>query len=219
MADTTKIWKWTALSAACVLIVLASILACEYVTQKQNLAAAQAFSKAQDATIAEKDKLIVGAVQQMAKRDAEFADREREFEQERTRIKDTKTAQKAIADAIPGAAVLSVKKDELPPQAISALPDAPSYALMPEQTAIDLARMTVDFKAANARVAKLTLDVTDLKTQLSATEDKYTAAQADAKQWKTAAQGGSAAHRTLTTAKWVAGTAAVTAVICRFIKK
>jgi hypothetical protein len=214
MNDNT-FFKWMTIALACVLAIFCSIYLSKNAEAEKHIAAAETWAKAQDLRIAEKDKLIKDVQARIDERDHRFADRERELIRERDAIKDTKTAHKAIRAAVPGAAMVSVTRDQLTPEMAKGLPDAPHYTVMTEQTAVDLGRMTVDLKRATEKVTKLTADFSDVSIQLRAAQDAKALAESKAAQWETAARGGTVAHRMKSAGKWMAVGAVVGVVAYR----
>lgn len=201
------------------LLVVSGLFIHENTQQEKRIAGAEAHGKAQDAIIASKDRVIADAQARIEDRKQKAAEREQEFAKERAKIKDAKTAQAAITAAAPGAAMVNVGRDELPPQITVQLPDSPSYTVMTQDTAVALGRMTVDLKSARDKVETLTGDNTDLRIQLQAAQEARAAAQSKAKEWETTAHGGTRAHRLKSGGKWAAGGAVVALVISNFVIK
>lgn len=214
MTKTTK-----ALIAVCtLLLIILSVGAYQYVQQVKEMAGAEAHGKAQDAIIAAKDQTIAERQARIDERDKAWDEREKQFAKERAKVTDVHSATQAITAVVPGAHVIEVPHGQLPPQVTQQLPDAPSYACMPKDTAVALGQMAVDFKRLNEQATKLTADNADLRQQLKDAQDAKAAAESKAARWEQAARGGTVAHRATTAGKWAAVGAAVGVITYRVVK-
>lgn len=201
------------------LVVLLAIGADLYVKQVRELATAQAFSEAQKVIIAKNDALITDAQKRLDARDKAFSEAQQQFADERAKIITAAQAAAAIKRNTPGADDLaSVKRDQLPAQVQQQLPNAPSYEVMTEGTAVRLGQQTVDLKACNESVTKLTADNKDLSTQKAAAESGKQAAQQEAQKWQEAAKGGTVTRRAVNGGKLVVIGAACGAIAAEVLR-
>jgi len=184
-----------------ILLLLGVFFAYLYLQQVKLTAEAEAYGKAKDEVIAAKQKRIEEAQQRIEQREKQWQ-REREaWEREKREIRTQAQAVRVIEKYVPQAegAVAEVKRDELKPQVVEQLPDAPKYSVMPEQTAVELAREIVECRQDQAALGKCEQDTADLRAQIQAAEEKAKAAEEKAERWEKAAKGGSKAKRFFST--------------------
>jgi hypothetical protein len=200
-----------------VLLLLGVIFAYLYVQQVKLTAEAEAYGKAKDEVIAANQKRIEEAKQRIEQREKQWQ-REREaWEQEKREIKSQAQAVRVIEKYVPQAegAVAEVKREELKPEIAERLPDAPKYTVLPEHTAVELARQIVQCKQDQAALGKCEQDTVDLRAQVLAAEEKAKAAEEKAERWEKTAKGGGKVKRFFRTVGKVALGIAIGVAISR----
>jgi membrane-associated HD superfamily phosphohydrolase len=189
-----------------ILLLLGTVFAYLYVQQVKLTAEAEAYSKAKDEVIAANQKRIEEAQQRIEQREKQWQ-REREaWEREKREIKSQAQAVRVIEKYVPEAegAVAEVKREELKPEIAERLPDAPNYTVLPEQTAVEIARHVVQCRRDQAALGKCEQDAADLRTQVQAAEEKAKAAEEKAERWEKTAKGGGKVKRFFSTVGKVA---------------
>jgi hypothetical protein len=205
------------IALACTVLLFGAVTMHYYIQQREALAGAEAFSKAKDALIEKQNAVIAAADQRMKDRDSAWQKREEQFVKERAEIRTATQAVKVIERIVPATsgAIAEVKREDLPASARQNLPDAPSYSVMTQESAVEIARMAVDFQRVSSELLKEKQNNADLKTQLSGAQEARAAAEDKARQWQTAARG-TVARRVVSAAKWaVVGAAVTCALKCR----
>jgi predicted negative regulator of RcsB-dependent stress response len=200
-----------------ILLVLGVIFAYLYVQQVKLTAEAEAYGKAKDEVIAANQKRIEEAQKRIEQREKQWQ-REREaWEREKRAIKSQAQAVRVIEKYVPQVegAVAEVKREELKPEIAEKLPDAPKYSVMPEQTAVEIAREIVECRKDQAALSKCEQDTTDLRAQVQAAEEKAQAAEQKAERWEKAAKGGGKVKRFFSTLGKVAVGVAIGVAISR----
>lgn len=184
-----------------IFLLLGVIFACLYVQQAKLTAEAEAYGKAKDEVIAANQKRIEEAQQRIELREKQWQ-REREaWEREKREIRTQAQAVRVIEKYVPQAegAVAEVKREDLTPEAARSLPEAPKYSVMPEQTAVEIARELVECRKDQAALGKCEQDTADLRAQVQAAEEKAQAAEQKAERCEKAAKGGSKVKRFFST--------------------
>lgn len=184
-----------------VLLLLGATFAYLYVQQVKLTAEAEAYGKAKDEVIAGKQKIIEEAQQRIERREKQWQRERAAWERERREIRTQAQAVRVIEKYVRQAegAVAEVKREELKPEVAGQLPDAPKYSVMPEQTAVELARELVQCRQDQAALGKCEQDTADLRAQVQAAEEKAIAAEEKAERWERAAKGGSKVKRFFST--------------------
>jgi hypothetical protein len=214
----TRAEKITIAALSGALLIVLSVFAYEYVQQVRALATAEGHTKELSAIIAAKDQAFAEAQTRMDTRERDWSAHLVQLAHDRAAVKDVKTASQAVAEVVPGASMVEVKRVDLPPQAVTELPDAPSYALMTKDAAVAFGKAAVDFKQCAQQVTKLNADVADLTQQAEDAKGAEAAAQSKAHQWEQAAKG-TVARRMVTAGKWGAVGAAVGVLAYHFAIK
>jgi hypothetical protein len=208
-------------SLACALIIFGAVTLHYYIVQRDVLAGAQAFSKAKQGEIAQKDKLIADAGAQIAARDKVAAEREKDFQKQIAAVNTPQDAARVIKQNVPSAMLIPPLTVDFNKTTVAelkeAFPDAPSVTCMSNKTAEDLAKGTIELKRLSANVQTLTADNADLKTQVSAEQGARADAEAEARRWQTAARG-TVARRVVSAGKWAVIGAVVTLVVTPVLK-
>lgn len=184
-----------------ILLLLGVAFAYLYVQQVKLTAEAEAYGKAKDQVIAANQKRIEEARQRIDQREKQWQ-REREaWEREKREIRTQAQAVRVIEKYVPQAegTVAEVKREELKPEVAEKLPDAPKYSVMPEQTAVEIAREIVQCRQDQAALGKCEQDTADLRAQIQAAEEKAKAAEDKAGRWEKAAKGGGKVKRFFST--------------------
>lgn len=202
-----------------ILLALGMVFAYLYVQQVKETAQAQAYSEAKDQVIAANQKLIEEARQRMEKREQEWQRERESWQREKREIRSQAQAIAAMEKHVPETqgSIAEIKREDLKPETLEnlPLPEAPKYTLMPEQTAVEMARQLVQCRQDQAELGKCRKDVTDLRTQLKAAEEKAQAAEEKAQRWEKAAKGGSKVKRFFSTLGKVGLGIAIGAAISR----
>lgn len=200
------------------LFVVLCVIAHSYVKEQKALGGAEANAKAQDSIIAAKNETIKSAEARITDRDAAAAKRDKDFADLKASIKNIPDAISEIQADNPGASVVEMKPNEIPSKIKAQLPDAPDYAVMTQQTAVDLAQSGIDLKACRADLQTVRQDKTDLTTSLKAAQAAQKAAENKSDGWDKAAHG-TWATRTVSAGKWAAIGGGIVYVITQVFKK
>lgn len=184
-----------------VLLLLGVVFAYLYVQQVKQTAQAEAYGTAKDEVIAANQKRIEEAQQRIEQREKQWQREQAAWEREKRKIRTQAQAVRVIEKYVPQteSAVAEVKREELKPEIAAQLPEAPKYSVMPEQTAVELAREIVQCRQDQAALGKCEQNAADLRTQIQAAEEKAIAAEEKAERWERAAKGGGKVKRFFST--------------------
>lgn len=184
-----------------ILLFLGVTFAYLYVQQSKLTAEAEAYGKAKDEVIAANQKRIDEAQQRIEQREKQWQREQEAWEREKRKIRTQAQAVRVIEKYVPQAesAVAEVKREELKPEIAAQLPEAPKYSVMPEQTAVELAREIVQCRQDQAALGKCEQNAADLRAQIQAAEEKAIAAEEKAERWERAAKGGGKVKRFFST--------------------
>jgi hypothetical protein len=184
-----------------ILLLLGAVFAYLYVQQVKLTGEAEAYGKAKDEVIAAKQKLIDETQRRIEQREKQWQRERAAWEREKSAIRTQAQALRVIEKYVPQTegAVAEIKREDLKPETAASLPDAPKYSVLPEQTAVEIAREIVQCRQDQAALGKCQQDTADLRTQMQAAEEKAKAAQEKAERWEKAAKGGGKVKRFFST--------------------